>query len=123
MIHGLLSEVRIDAALDNREHGLAVTIERLSFVKMPDISFEPALREREALFGIAEISISRTALIQSHHDVRADDPLGLDIVLRGESVPGAVDVGGESAAVRGKFAYRGEAENLEAAAVSENGSG
>ena len=82
---------------------------------------QPALREFQGLRGIAEVRVAGAALIQGHNDISADDALGVHVVLRGEGVAGAVDVGGEAASFRRQLADGRQGEDLEAAAVREDG--
>ena len=84
-------------------------------------ALQPALREAQRLRGVAEVGVAGAALVQSHDDVRADDALGVHVVLRGKGMAGAVDVRGEPAAFLGELADRSEGEDLEAAAVREDG--
>ena len=120
MLHGLLPELRIDAALDDRKHRLAVTVKRLRLVEMLCEALQPALGKPEGFLRIGIIRVARTALVEGHHDVGADDALGVDVVLRSEGMAGTVDVRREGAAVRRQLADGAEGEYLETAAVGED---
>ena len=88
---------------------------------MPDAALEPALGQAQRLFGVAVVGVAGAAFIERHDDVGADDPLRIDVVFRRENVPGAVDVRLEDAALFGEFPALGEREDLEAAAVGQDG--
>ena len=121
VLHRLFAQIRIHAALDDGEHHLAVPVQGFRPVEMKGKTLQPALREPQGLFGIAVIGIARAAFVQGHNDIGTDDPLGLHVVFRGEGMAGTVDMRGEGAAVRRQFADGGQGENLEAAAICQDG--
>ena len=62
-----------------------------------------------------------SAFVEGHHDVGAEGQLDVDGALRGEQVPRAVHVGLEGHAILGNARQIAQAEDLEAAAVGEDG--
>ena len=121
VLHRLLTQVRIHAALDDGEHRLPIAVQGLRLVKMRGEALQPALREAQRLRGVADVRVAGAALVQGHDDVRADDALGVHVVLRGKGMAGAVDMRGEPASFLGKLADGREGEDLEAAAVRQDG--
>ena len=105
MFHRLLAQVRIHASLDYGEVALAIAVEGLGFPETPVVAFQPGLGEIQALAGIGMVCIPGAAFIQRHHYVGADNALGINVILRSESMPAAVYVALESASVRSEFAY------------------
>ena len=65
------------------------------------------------------VSVARTAFVEGHHYVGAYDALGVDVVLRREDMPGAVDMALEGTSLGSQAAYLREREHLEAAAVGK----
>ena len=65
--------------------------------------------------------VVRRAFVKNHRDVRAEHALDFHRLLRTEKQRRAVEVRAEFDAVRLYFPDFGEAENLETAAVGENG--
>ena len=120
MVHRLAAQVGIDAALDDREEGLGIAVERLRLAEMLRETLQPAFREVEALAGVGVVGVARAALVERHADVGTDDALRVHVVLRRELVPRAVDVAPEGAALRGELADGAQREHLEAAAVRED---
>jgi len=89
----------------------------------PDIAagFGPA---EGAVDGGADIFLFRgpgRAFVEDHGNVRAEGSLDVHALAGAEENFGAVEVGAKGDAVVGDFAEFGEAENLEAAAVGEDG--
>ena len=92
MLHGGFAQVRIDAALDNREKRLGIAVKRLSLIEMAYAAFQPVLREFQRLLRLVEIGVTGAALVQSHYDVGTDDALGVHIVFRRENMFGPVNM-------------------------------
>ena len=84
-------------------------------------AFHPAVCQVEALAGVGKVSRPWRALVESHHDVRADGALDVHHLLGREEMLAAVDVGAELAALFREFANAREGKHLEAAAVGEHG--
>ncbi len=70
---------------------------------------------------IGDIGVVGRALVQGHEDVHAEGELDLDRLLRRQDVAGAVQVRLERDAFLADATQRGQAEDLEAAAVGQDG--
>ena len=117
----LAAQLGIDATLHDGEECLAVTVFRFCFMKTLPTAFHPAVRQVEALACVGKVCRSRRALVESHHDVRADGALDVHHLLGREEMLAAVDVGAELAALFREFANAGEGKHLKASAVGEHG--
>ena len=82
---------------------------------------EPAASQRQRLFGIVIVGIARGTLVERHHDVRPDDALRIHHILGRKEVFRAVDVRTEVRPLFGELATVRQREDLEAAAIGENG--
>ncbi len=82
------------------------------------LSSHDLVRSRDFLAYSNEAS-PRSAFVEGHDDVAADDALGVHIVFRCEHMLRTVYVGAEGTSLRSEFPDGGEGEYLESAAVSQ----
>ncbi len=120
-LRSLLSQVFVRATLNDGEQTLVVSIERFRFSATLDAAVQPSLRQFEAVLGIAVIALSWGAFVEGHHDVGADDALGVHDVLRREEMLRPVDMRPELASLFLQFPYAGKRKHLKAAAVRQDG--
>ena len=112
---GFGAEVVVHAALHDAEPQL-MAVQRLFAGDLL-----PAFGHGEGFFGGVAGAGVRRAFVERHHDVGAEVALDAHGLDRAEEMPRAVDVRGELDAVRLDLAERGEAEDLESAAVGQDG--
>ena len=67
------------------------------------------------------ITITRSTLVESHHNIGSDDALNLHHILGRKEVLATVDVAAESATLLLNLPMISQREDLEAAAVGEQG--
>ena len=119
VIGGFAAQMRVRAALNDAEHHLTLRVSVLAEI------FERASGPCEgargggggAVFGGGGFD----AFIEYHDDVGAEGKLDFDGAFGREEMFGAVDVRAEGDAVVGDFAKIGEAEDLVAAGVGDDG--
>ena len=105
------------AALHDAENGLAGEARlRAAFRR-------PAERARDGFLRRLGGAVVGRTFVKDHGDVRAEQPLDFHRFLRPEKKRRAIQVRTELDAVGGDFADFGQTENLEAAAVGQNGAG
>ena len=117
VLHCRTAQVRINAALDDWENRLGISVERLRLIEMFEVALQPVLGELEGFFCILVARIAGTAFIESHHNIRANNALCINIILRSKAVLGTVDMGTKSAAIRSEFTHLCERKDLKSAAV------
>ena len=71
---------------------MLVTVFRLCRVETFETTVQPTFRQTEGLFRVFIIGIARTTFIESHNDIRPDDPLDIHNLFRGKQMLGAVDM-------------------------------
>lgn len=117
------AEVGEHGALDDGEEGLAGGILVLTEAVVVKTSFGPANGAfHGGSGGFVADGVGR-AFVEDHHDVAAEGQLGVDGGGRGEFVGVSVEVGLEGDAFFGNFPQGGQAEDLEATRVGEDGTG
>ena len=89
---------------------------RVSF----ETAVEPPLGERQRLGGVFARCVAGRALVESHHDVGADRPLGVDHAFGREEVLRAVDVRTEMAPLLAQLAAVGQRKDLKAARIGQH---
>ena len=94
----------------------------LGFAVLLETALQPARRAGPRLGGIIVGGGAGRTLVEGHHDVGPDKPLGIDHVFGREHVARAVDVRLETTPLLGEFADTGEREDLKSAAVGQYGS-
>ena len=85
-----------------------------------EATVEPTLGQSQRLCGILLRSITRRALVESHHNVGTDGTLGVDDALGGEEVARSVDMRLEVATLLLQLATRRKRKDLETTAVGEH---
>ena len=75
----------------------------------------------DLLAGIIVVAGTRRALVKRHHDVAANAALDVHYLLGREQVLAAIDVAAEGHSLVGQLAVLGQREDLETAAVGEDG--
>lgn len=118
---GLGTQVIEAAALYDGKEGLRVTVLRPGFPHEGDAALQPAVSEVHATLGVLAGGGVGGALVEGHDDIGTDGALDAEAALRTEQVLAAVDVTGEGGALLGDLAAVGEAVDLVAAAVSQEG--
>src|SRR5207302_5668583 len=119
--HGAFPELRIDAALHDREQRLIVLIQGPGDGESGTASACPSDRE---IIGISCIFLGtgiRSALVEDHQDVRSELTLDIDDRLGCKAMDGAVYVGPKPNTLRFDLSQPGETEHLISAAVGDNG--
>mgnify|MGYP004421247079 CR=1 FL=1 len=113
----LRPKVRIDTALDYGEECLGIAVERLRLVEVLRIPLEPILSEFQGIARIFVSRVTRTALVECHHNVGTYDALGIHHVLWCKDVLRAIYMRTKLATFFTKFAYTSKREYLETAGV------
>jgi len=102
----------VHPALDDAEEGGGVPPAMMAAPGPPDGSVQ-------GKFRLPKCGRIGGAFVEAHHDVGAQGKLDVHGRLRGEEMPGAVDVGLKQDALFGDLPQRPEAEDLIAAAVRQ----
>ena len=118
---GILTQVFIGTPLYDGEQRLVIAVEGLCLVEALDASFQPALREPEALLSILVIALAGRAFIESHHDVCTYHTFCVHHILRREDVFGTIDVAAELTTFFLQLADTRQREDLKTARVRQNG--
>ena len=111
------AEIGIDAALDDPEEGLRPILPALL------AAVRPAGGSGERPFDLFPGGGIGGALVEAHHDVAAERLLDLHGRLRAEEMGRTVDMGLKSRPLFRDPPQGAEAEDLESAAVGQNGAG
>ena len=99
VLGGAGAEVGIGAPLHDGKEGLVVAVLGGGLPVAVEAAVEPALGEGQRAGGVVVGGVAGGAFVESHHDVGADRPLGVDDALGGEEVLRAVDVRAEVASL------------------------
>ena len=91
------AQVGVTASLHDGEQRLVMAVPGLRLRVSFETAVEPPLGERQRLGGVFARCVAGRALVESHHDVGADRPLGVDHAFGREEVLRAVDVRTEMA--------------------------
>ena len=99
---------------------LAVAIEVGRTIEALNTTIEPTVGTLHGFLRILAVSRARTALVESHDDIRTYLALDIHDVLRGEHEFASVDMRGELHTLFGHLAYIGEGEYLKTSRVGED---
>ncbi len=113
-------QLRVGAALHNREKGLLMTINRFGVVETFNAAFEPAVREAHRFFGILEIAWVGRTLIEGHNNVCPDDALDVHHVFWRKRVFRTINMALKGDTFLFDLPPMGERINLIAAAVGQD---
>ena len=117
------AEVGEHGTLDDGEEGVASRAFRDAGLEMPVGLLRPAHGAMHAFTGVFVADRILGALVEHHEDVAAEGELGIDGGFGREGVGAAIEVRLKGDAMLGDFAQAGEAEDLEAARIGEDGVG
>ena len=117
-LHGAGTQILEKAALGDAEEKIGGRSRRIGLYGPPG----PAACQGQTLFRIAIVCAIGYTFIQHHHDVRVQGPLDFQHLLRGEQMLRTVDVRAELHPFLPYLAQGTQAEDLEAAAVRQDGS-
>ena len=118
---GFLTQVLVHTTLDDGEIGLGVAISGLGVIEVLPAACQPVVGQRQRFAGVIIVTGAGRALVKCHHDVTADGALDVHHLLGREQVLAAVDVAAECHPFIGQLAVLGQREDLEAAAVGQDG--
>ena len=107
--------------LHNGKEHLVVTVQRLGLGHAGDAPVKPTVRHLHRLTGILVVAGVGRTFIEGHDDVRPDDALDVHRALGGEQVWTAVDMAAEGHALLLDLAVLGQAVDLIASGVRQDG--